>query len=460
MKKIILSLVFLIVLITLGTLSWAEEIKFTPIFCNDYEFTCCSEELISTNSHSITDESSWSCPSTAYRCEIVSSSTNDYDYIVGSQNCRIETGFLQGHWWECDDENINIKNLNPNSQVYLRQKGLQWGDVTATVEIKIFKTRLDFCGRAGCTQGIPVSGADGCKFNPTNGLVYTTTNSLSGKVDAASYTVPMSKCVLAFQTGDRHICGYKEESCYSDNDCSGHTYGNKECNGRKIQTYGCMDYGSEVNEENRGPFDSGWGTDKQKPLQSGDADFGKRCEIINAEEVQCCGDTDCGTDYFCDKSTFTCKENAECKKDYDCGVSTQCDSYTNTLKKPVCKDEKCVFEEIKVECCSNENCGVEGYCDQYKCKGSTPLQSAEVKETLPGTGGAVGVPNKRSSSTGIIILVFFLILIGGSIVFYIFYRKSQNKTVPKQEKTLPTQTCSRCGTALHGKFCTKCGGKA
>ena len=46
---------------------------------------------------------------------------------------------------------------------------------------------------------------------------------------------------MTWNAGSRHICGNLEEQCSSDSDCSGHTYGNKECYQRTLQSYGCRD---------------------------------------------------------------------------------------------------------------------------------------------------------------------------------------------------------------------------
>jgi hypothetical protein len=229
-----------------------------------------------------------------------------------------------------------------------------------TYEINAYKLRLDFCGRAGCTVGVPVLGADGCHFNPEKAKIYTTANQL---INAVSYTVPKDTCVLSFQSGDRHICGYAEESCQSNSDCGGHTYGDKECNGRTLQTYGCISFGNPTSlEKDRLPSESGWGTDSSQTL------FGKRCEIISSQQVQCCGDTDCGVNYFCDRSTWTCKQNVQCTSDYNCGTSIQCDYTVKKLKKPICSSGQCAFQETPVDCCLDLNCPTGYYCTaERKC---------------------------------------------------------------------------------------------
>jgi len=279
MKKLILFGAFFILFLGLTSAT-----TFTPIFCNDYEFTCCGGQVESSDSYLVTDEISWACPEYSYTCIILSKSNDDVDWYVGEGNCKVVKFGLFAHRIECDYEEQNKKEMSPNEEVYVRGVTGGYGDVESYLQIKIIRPKLGFCGRSGSsgeqtTCGVSVSGADGCEFSPNEGVIYESTDSLSGKIQTSSYTVPIGECILAFQSGDRHICGYKEESCSSNSDCDGHTYGNQECIGRKLQTYGCRDYGTSLSEKDRGPFDSGWGVEKSEPQKSGDADFGKRCEI-------------------------------------------------------------------------------------------------------------------------------------------------------------------------------------
>ena len=340
---------------------------FTPIFCNDYEFTCCNEKVDSRITQvSISDEIAWQCPLTSHLCTFGSIYGIFFpiEPYIGSENCYLDKSIL-GNRWVCSDEIASSRKiLYPGEYVWVMNTVLKRFNVVATInDIIITIPRLDFCGRAGCTVGVPVAGADQCTFHPNLNTVYESTSSLTGKVSTISYTVPIESCVLAFQSGDRHICGYKEEACNWDADCTGHTYGNVECYARTKQTYGCRSYGTPISEHDRGPFDTGWGSDSsQTSLNT----FGKRCEIIKAEQVQCCGDTDCGTNFFCDVSDFTCKESVECTEDYQCGVSVQCDFSTKTLKTPVCRAGKCAFDEVSVDCCNDQQCPSGYFCNVNK----------------------------------------------------------------------------------------------
>jgi len=380
--QVILGIIFSIIVISsivafgfgdgLRGLSISEASSFTPIFCNDYEFSCCNlKEDSFIRQSSITDEIPYMCPLYASKCELGSDNIKVGTSIyIGSNNCRLEESFL-GDRWECSDEFASDrKTLFPGEYAWVMNSLTKTFNVGGVVinDISVKIDRLDFCGRSGCSTGVPVSGADQCKFNPELNTIYTSTSSLTGKVNTASYTVPEGSCVLAFQSGDRHICGYKEESCSSDSDCNGHTFGNVECNGRTKQTYGCRSFGTPFSEKDRGPFDAGWGNDESIP-NIGEGDFGKRCEIISSVQVQCCGDNDCGSDQFCDTSSFTCEEDVICTQDYQCGVSVQCDFSTKKLKKPICSIGKCSFDEVSVECCNNQQCSSGDFCnEERKCE--------------------------------------------------------------------------------------------
>ncbi len=460
MKKLILFLLIGIFLVSL--ISAAE---FTPIFCNDYEFTGCYAEESIVNEQ-ISDEESWTCPGYAHKCYVESVEDNE-EWFVGSGNCYLDTSnFCEG--WVCDQEYSRRKNMDPGDHLYLESECL---NPEKYAEVKITKPILKFSGTACGAGGAPVPGADGCTFNPEGGIVYESNNNIENKKEGPSYTVlltlPSPTCVMSWVSGNRHICGYKEESCSSNSDCEGHTYGNKECAGRFLETYGCRNYGSELGKLtsieggllNLDGDTAGIKEDLSQPT-SGNADFGQRCEIISSEPVQCCGDTDCGSGMFCDITTFTCKEEVQCEKDVDCGVSIQCDWTINTLKKPICKNGKCSYDEKNVECCNDKNCEEGGFCDEeYRCRESS-FKTQDISQTGI-TGAATAGAKGKSSSTGTIILIVFLVLIGGSIAYYFYTNKK--KTTPKKgvKKELETKGkhCTKCGSLLksRGKFCSKCG---
>lgn len=342
----------------------------TPIFCNSYEFTCCNEKEYYIQSFKLTSADALFCPLDSSKCVITVENWANLNLpkrlTIGEGNCNY-------HWfykWRCDTTRITYSfptELQPGEYV--------WTDIgqEANIKNKVYNLRLDFCGRSGCTVGVPVAGADQCTFHPPYDQVYTTIGTLKSGI--ISYNVPEGQCVLSFQSGDRFICGYKEEVCTSDADCGGHTYGNKECYARTLQTYGCRDFGTIIEEEDKLPGDIGWGSDAFKTLAN---TFGTRCEIIESKPVECCGDADCGGESFCDTSTFTCEQDVACTQDSDCGISTFCDYSDLKLKTPYCTIlGQCSHTTKNVDCCSSQDCSAGYYCmDDYTCDTSVvPKQS-------------------------------------------------------------------------------------
>jgi len=350
---------------------------FTPIFCNDYSFTCCAEVLSYTQHFTVDSYDSFVCPSSATRC-VVKVVSSPYSIFIGSKNCKYEWHWSDlGYSWRCDDEQ-EIKGtesreftIYPGWQVYGKP-----GIVPANLQIKVYREELRFYGRAGGMGppeqpgGYPVSGADGCSFNPT--ATYKNGKLVKYDISATSYVVKQGECVMNWVSGDRHICGYVEESCRSDKDCGGHTYGNYECSGRTLQKYGCREFSKPYYLEKYGigyafkPFEI---SDEESKVDS--LKTLSRCEIVESIPVQCCGDNDCGPNAFCDVgNTWTCKETVECVNDEDCGVSLQCDFANKQLKKPVCSLGKCTWQILQnIECCSSKDCPSGYFCDEnYKCK--------------------------------------------------------------------------------------------
>lgn len=345
-----------------ATVPLSSDLGFTPIYCRDYEFTCCNEIPKQSQIISLKQGEAWQCPYYAVKCEVVLSYqfSSSHGYYIGEGVCDLEDTIYTSPYWRCSNEkkiiNIVKQEIKAGAYVYTTERKQCIGECPSgniKVSVKVYEQRLDFCGKAGCTQGVPVLGADGCKFNPLDGKVYTTTKSL---INAISYTVPLKQCVLSW-TGNRYICGNKEESCSSDSDCGEHTYGRFECSSRTLQEYGCVEFGTPIPlERDRLPDESGWGSESPQIL------FGQRCDIISAKQVQCCGDTDCGLNYFCDRTSWTCKREVSCRQNSDCGVSIQCDIYTKQLKTPICRSGQCTFDTVGVECCGDENCPIGYYC--------------------------------------------------------------------------------------------------
>ncbi len=461
----------LLMLLLLTTIALAEA-SFTPIFCNDYDFTGCFGEIEKTN-EVITDESAWVCPEWAEQCEITTE-VGDEEWLIGSGNCHLDTGDLCDGW-VCDVERSNNQIMNPDDQVYLES---ECRNPTLNIEIEITKPVLKFSGTACGSGGIPVPGADYCTFSPKGGIIYVE----GVKQKASSYTVPYTPgsptCILSWVEGRRHICGYKEESCSSDSDCGGHTYGNKECSGRTLQTYGCKSYGSEPESLTKisgglldTAGDSGGIKEDEIIPSSGKADFGRRCDIIRTRTVQCCGDSDCGSNMFCDRKTFTCQDDVECVEDSDCGVSIQCDWTSNLLKTPTCQEGKCVYKEQEVDCCLDKNCDNGSFCNENnECEDSVEGSQEYSKNENDHSNVTLPLSKEEPSKYlmvggarfSIIIIPILLLLLGiGSLGGYFIFVRNKNDQSKDKKTTEVKPKCKKCGKPLkaNAKFCTECGEK-
>jgi len=380
-KGIILGILFISSIFFMfgsGVLQSTFSTTITPVFCNDYEFTCCGGiKGLSSAPQSIWQNSPRQCDVNAIKCRLenLQLSTGNSVFcgsnlkvMVGSKNCKVVNPLIGVKYFKCDDERVLPYGSEYNPGDYIWLQNVQVAECSGNAYVSSWNYKLGFCGRSGAggeevSCGTSVSGADKCTFTPTGSKLYSL---IGSPISTTSYTVPLGQCVLAFQSGDRHICGYKEETCSQNSDCNGHTYGTKECSGRTLQTYGCKSFGTTIVSEDRlAGIDADWST--SDALKTSANTFGKRCEIISAETVQCCGDTDCGTNAFCDKTSFTCKDKVECTTNTDCGVSTTCDYTTKTVKSPICNSlGKCAFKETAVDCCLDVNCPVGYYCSADK----------------------------------------------------------------------------------------------
>lgn len=474
MKQFIL---FLIVGIFLMGVVNASNVTFTPIFCNDYEFTCCGGvKDWSSTPLNISQDNPVQCPTNEIKCKLESFSISGTWYsgceqtiLTGSTNCHKENPWYSVPYFTCQDERTLNTGSEFNVGTYIWIKHHNMGQCSGIAYIDSWKPQLGFCGKSGTygievACGVPVKGADGCKFNPPGGILYggreLTANKLTNQV---SYTVPVSSCVLSWQDMDRHICGYKEESCSRDSDCNNYQYENKECSSRTLKTYGCRDFGTNflthtedgklIKEDRISTVEGGKVADEQK---SDSNTFGKKCLVISTEQVQCCGDTDCGLNFFCDKTSFTCKENVECSSDTDCGVSIQCDWTTNALKKPICKSGKCAFEENKVGCCIDKNCQEGRFCNsEYKCQ-----ESAVYQDLAYNSSGKPGNVTGIGGGGGWLIYIIFAAIIIGAITFFT-YRKINGGGSRIQQQPIQKGAghCTKCGSPLKpgSQFCTNCG---
>jgi hypothetical protein len=403
--KISFSVIGVIILLILFRTGYVQMTglasTFTPIYCNDYSFLSCNEVEDNTITYNFKDcpclfdnencVEYWQCPLTASKCEVTSITGGfpNGEILVGSTNCQRKDSPLTIPRWECDDDtsynsNAGIITLSPGDFVHNNYGAC---DYRPSVQIKTYRLRLDFCGTSGCTNGVPVPGADGCTFNPS--ATYDSSGNLI-KVDkeGTSYVAQKGQSILAWFPSDRHICGNFEEECSDDSDCSGHTFGNVECSGNNKLTYGCVDIGS-VNPDLE--LINGEYVHYDKPSNAGS--YGdtvlSRCQAISTIPVQCCGDSSCGSNAFCDTTTFTCEDKVTCttaNQAITCGTSQQCNIATKELNQPVCTNSLCEKEKIRdVECCTTSDCPVEQYCtEEYKCVDSIVNKQPCDKECCVG----------------------------------------------------------------------------
>jgi hypothetical protein len=375
--------------------------SFTPIYCNDYEFTCC-QPIYGTIGYSLTNSQYIDCPSDVVKCEVTNAQTNPNSGVgilyYGNTNCRYYAGFLGigglGGRYICDGEVQKQINGNTNVDVPAGYKIYYYSNNgQSSLTVKFTRQRLAFTGRAASgSGGVPVK-SDSCSFTTSKGTI----KGSDGADLGTSYTVPLGDCVLSWQSGDRHICGNLEEKCDLDTDCASHTYGNNECTGRTLQTYGCKKYDIPSNvayidgQYRYTGYDNIVGSSTFNGIIS-------RCEITSAVNVQCCGDTDCGSSFVCDKNSWTCKPAAqvECTRASDCGVSTQCDYITKKIKTPTCTSNKCGYSEKAVDCCIDSNCAADKYCAaDNKCELKTDI----IKEcAFECCNGMKGYTNKTCAS--------------------------------------------------------------
>jgi len=360
--------VFIIILAQLGLFGnvTVGSSSFTPVYCNGYEFTCCNEVVDYTQSFTISNKDALVCPATSTKCD----ASGTLNGILGiTPKAKIGTGNCVYSWlsgWKCDSSKEVGMPATMSPTEYI------WAGTNTNpslLQFKIYKQQLSFCGISGCTVGDPISSSN-CVLTKTQGTIYTQSGQ---NLNSQSYTVPAGQCVLSW-TGARTVCGNLEEQCSADTDCTGHTYGNKECSARTLQTYGCKQLGLPSGVSLTGGQLLGGDS-----LISSPKDYSgvkARCDITSATPVQCCGDTDCGSNMVCDTSSFTCKAPAEvkCRQNSDCGVSSVCDYSTTTLKTPKCNSpgttsSSCGYDESQVECCSDTNCASGSTCTiDHKCQ--------------------------------------------------------------------------------------------
>jgi hypothetical protein len=354
-------IVLFIVLSITGTIKLVPQLALGSqnsfVYCNDPTSLCCvktSQDI----SRTLALNGVYVCES-ANGCTLTSVGT-DANIYLGSQNCAVKT-LLFVKYYKCSDDVMHTYNSGLVSLSVPKGYTLH-ADRNVDVKIVVYGQKLV------TNLGVPVL-SDSCTFSSASGEVIT---SNSGADLGTSYTVPVGEglgtldsCILSWTKDKRHICGDVTEACSSNADCTG---GNK-CTDRTLQTYGC-----DTADVVPSGVASVGGVYVQNINVNGYTAknvVGSRCVIQSAKQVQCCGDTDCGSNMVCDTASYTCKASSQvvCTKNSQCGVSTQCDFSVNQLKTPICSGGVCGYKVASVGCCGDSSCAVGSFCNaQNTCE--------------------------------------------------------------------------------------------
>lgn len=367
-----------------GTDQFATAGECKDVFCDDYEFVCCGLDDV------VRDKTDYFSYNTAFTCNYDVCELKNIDFAgayagtvyVIKEGMKAPAGascwMADGGWFYSDYIKCSGESRFTGSTLKMTRGEKIYHQVGKPLKVYFtytgFNQRLAWCGDGACDAGqtgIKVSGSDGCTFTP-KGKIYDDSGRLIDANPSISYVVPEGSCVLS--KSGRHICANECEACSSDSECkSGHQYVyngyGAECSTGLLKLYGCRPYGKQISNTDL------LGDEANDYL----GEFGKRCEVIDTVNVECCDDSTCGSNEFCDKNTFRCVQEKECDYDSDCGTQTIKDRELMALKKPVCVSGSCSYEITNVECLYDEDCPTGYFCDtDYTCK-----QSVTKKQECP-----------------------------------------------------------------------------
>lgn len=363
MKKRTSIVVIILVILAAGAFLLMKNnntFSITPsqdIFCNDFNFVCCVENPIATSIN--VNNNYLFCPGSATKCilENVVPGTITFHNDGSVAEClSAPTKDFLGNWI------CSSYQKKCNGPTCMIDPG-SYDIVYTSATWKTYSQRLDDCGRAGCTQGVPVLGAQGCSF-VTDKSVYDSTGALKKMPASGSVatTVPYGVCYLYTTYSLRRVCGSTGEQCTANSDCTskypytyaynGQTYG-ATCQSGTLQLYGCHQEAGCLE------YDVIFG--QQKCVNPSTKSY---CAQITGIQVQCCPGSDiCGSNSVCDPKTFTCSQTAQCTNDYDCGTMITCDRAAKTLKQPKCILGQCQQTTLQsVGCCYDTDCASGYYC--------------------------------------------------------------------------------------------------
>ncbi|MFH1282345.1 MAG: hypothetical protein ABII27_01620 [bacterium] len=374
---------------------------FTPIFCAEYEFKCCSIHGQPTGG-GVTNEFFFRCPTNADRCAVSSFYTqgaygmvNAFDIGVARQstNCEVKTDIFGRPYASCvNPQTLPYAGIEVVGGMFINSDALSgqanYAYSKNNIAILGYYWKLFDCGLSACakeTSGQPLSPT--CNWVGDYLEVYDENNRLIDPGYEGLPTVPNGECWKTTGYSNRRICGYLEEKCDSNSECaskypykwteSGQEYG-ATCSSNMLTLYGCVKQPGDgecifIGDVNKnGKLDDGETCFEYAPTSWCGAIAGKTIP------VGCCPDQTnaCSSNAVCNPQTFKCEETRECTADWQCeSAGTNCDYTTKKLKDWGClATGKCgVKKETAVECCSSVNCADGFHCNNlgvtadYKC---------------------------------------------------------------------------------------------
>lgn len=358
------------------------------VWCDNFEWYCC-QETTSTKTDSVGYAMYGVCSATNSKCVItnVQSNANPTYVYVGSQNCRFvkDISTLWINAYKCDNTVTTIVS-NGVTNVEVPKGSSYWAGTGATFTVVSYSSRLAFTGAsAEAVAGIPVSGSSNCVWNtalknPSDGSAIGSPYQGTSNPLSLSYTVLVNECTLS-KAGTQFLCGNIFDECTSDSDCNGYPInGNQVCTANTLMTYRCLPKGglpSGVTQVSDGKYvgqPTIGGADSSK--YSG---TGKVCTVDQTlnRQVSCCPSSDvCGSNAFCDPTTYTCKQSIVCTVNSDCNQAPSCDYVNLVYKTPKCSSGQCGYSSKPVGCCVDGNCADTQTCDlpTHTCKEKTVVK--------------------------------------------------------------------------------------
>ncbi len=323
---------------------FAEVSGCEDIYCYDFNYICCGEDIFNPTRITMGSYSYNYCPTTATRCEVKN---------------------INGFFYECDAITWDIfgqvqcsgaprKQCSGSCTISQGKYGITAG--ASSADFEIYQKALWDCGSSACTySGYQIPGSMGCSYTTANAVYDETGKLMSGSM--GKYVIDQGRCFLTTAYAQRRVCGNTCESCDTDAECQA-KYPTEICSNHILQEYVCKKEGVCLKEVGG------------ICLESGEKSW---CGLGSGTQVQCCNSQDCvgfGYNYFCDMTDHVCKEEAQCTFDWDCGMISGCDRDTMSLVEGKCVLGKCQKSTIKsVQCCVEMDCPTNYYCSypEYTC---------------------------------------------------------------------------------------------